>query len=56
MKTEYLYTGQEAVDLAFQLGQTVAQVTTSSLYVRMEPSTEADYWTKVPERRGTAGD
>ena len=49
MDGEYLYTGQEAIDLAFDLGQTVAKVTTSSLYVRMEPSTEADYWTKVPE-------
>lgn len=49
VKAEYLYTGQEAIDLAFDLGQTVAKVTTSSLYVRMEPSTEADYWTKVPE-------
>ncbi|MBC5659936.1 C40 family peptidase [Anaerosacchariphilus sp. NSJ-68] len=48
VKTEYLYTGQEAVDLAFQLGQTVARVNTDSLYVRMEPSTDADYWTKVP--------
>lgn len=49
VKAEYLYTGQEAIDLAFDLGQTVAKVTTSSLYVRMEPNTEADYWTKVPE-------
>lgn len=49
VKAEYLYTGQEAIDLAFELGQTVAKVTTNSLYVRMEPSTEADYWTQVPE-------
>ncbi len=49
VKAEYLYTGQEAIDLAFELGQTVARVTTNSLYVRMEPSTEADYWTQVPE-------
>ncbi len=49
VKAEYLYTGQEAIDLAFQLGQTVAKVTTDSLYVRMEPSIDADYWTKVPE-------
>lgn len=48
VKTEYLYTGQEAIDLAFQLGQTMAKVTTDALYVRMEPSTEADYWTMVP--------
>ncbi len=48
MKAPYLYTGQEAIDLAFQLGQTVAKVTTDALYVRMETSTEADYWTMVP--------
>jgi uncharacterized protein YgiM (DUF1202 family) len=48
VKAEYLYTGQEAIDLAFQLGQTVARVNTDALYVRMEPSTEADYWTRVP--------
>lgn len=48
VKSEYLYSGQEAIDLAFQLGQTVAKVTTDSLYVRMEPSTEADFWTMVP--------
>ena len=48
VKSEYLYTGQEAIDLAFQLGQTVAKVTTDALYVRMEPSTEADFWTMVP--------
>ena len=48
VKAEYLYTGQEAVDLAFQLGQPVAKVTTDALYVRMEPSTEADFWTMVP--------
>ena len=48
VKAEYLYTGQEAIDLAFDLGQTMAKVNTDSLYVRMEPSTDADYWTKVP--------
>lgn len=48
VKAEYLYIGQEAIDLAFQLGQTMAKVNTDSLYVRMEPSTDADYWTKVP--------
>lgn len=48
VKAEYLYTGQEAIDRAFELGQTVARVNTDALYVRMEPSTEADFWTKVP--------
>ena len=48
VKAEYLYTGQEAVDRAFELGQTVARVTSDALYVRMEPSTEADFWTMVP--------
>lgn len=49
VKAEYLYTGQEAIDLAFELGQTVARVTGDALYVRMEPSTEADFWTMVPK-------
>ena len=48
VKAEYLYTGQEAIDRAFELGQTVARVNTDALYVRMEPGTEADFWTKVP--------
>lgn len=48
VKAEYLYTGQEAIDRAFELGQTVARVNTDALYVRMEPSTETDFWTKVP--------
>lgn len=48
VKTEFLYIGQEAIDLAFQLGQTMAKVNTDALYVRMEPSTEADFWTMVP--------
>lgn len=48
VKAEYLYTGQEAIDLAFQLGEPVAKVTSDALYVRMEPSTEADFWTMVP--------
>ena len=48
VKSEYLVTGQEAVDKALELGQTVAYVDADALYVRMEPSTEADYWTMVP--------
>jgi len=48
VKAEYLYTGQEAIDLAFELGQAMAKVTCDALYVRMEPNTEADYWTKIP--------
>ena len=32
VKYEYLYTGPEAIDLAFQLGQTFAKVTTDALY------------------------
>ena len=47
VKAEYLYTGQEAIDLAFQLGQTMAKVNTDSLYVRMEPSTDADKLAEV---------
>ncbi len=48
VKTEFLYTGQEAIDLAFELGQAMAKVTCDALYVRMEPDTEADYWDKIP--------
>lgn len=48
VKAEYLITGVEAVDRALELGHTVAKVTADALYVRMEPSTEADYWTMVP--------
>lgn len=49
VKAEYLITGAEAVDKALELGHTVAKVTADALYVRMEPSTEADYWTMVPK-------
>lgn len=49
VKAEYLYTGDEAVERAFQLGQEVAKVDADALYVRMEPSTEADFWTMVPK-------
>ena len=48
VKTEFLYTGEEAIDMAFQLGEPIAKVNTDALYVRMEPSTEADFWTMVP--------
>ena len=48
VKSEYLVTGQEAVDKALELGHTVAHVKADALYVRMEPNTEADYWTMVP--------
>ena len=48
VKSEFLYSGQEAIDRAFQLGDPVAKVTSDALYVRMEPSTEADFWTMVP--------
>lgn len=49
VKAEYLYTGEDAINLAFQLGQTVAKVEADALYVRMEPNTEADFWTMVPK-------
>ncbi len=49
VKTEYLFTGQEAIDRAFQLGEPVAKVEADALYVRMEPDTEADFWTMVPK-------
>ncbi len=49
VKAEYLLTGTEAVDKALELGHTVAKVTADALYVRVEPSTEAEYWTMVPK-------
>lgn len=49
VKAEYIYTGEDAIRLALEMCQEMAKVTSSSLYVRMEPSTEADYWTMVPQ-------
>lgn len=47
VKAEFLITGQEAVDKALELGQTMAKVMTDGLNVRKEPSTESERMTQV---------
>ena len=47
VKAEYLITGQEAIEKALELGQTVAKVNTNGLNVRQEPSTDAARLTQV---------
>lgn len=48
VKAEYCVTGDAAVELAKQVGTRIATVTTTTLYVRMEPSTEASILGMVP--------
>ena len=51
VKAEYCVTGEAAVEIARQVGKRIATVTTETLYVREEPSTECDIIGMVP---GTA--
>lgn len=46
--TEYLITGQEAIDIAPECIKLLATVTTTTLYVRAEPTTESSVITMVP--------
>lgn len=48
VKSEYLVTGNEAVSLAEQIKETVAKVTTTTLYVREEPNTDCSIITSMP--------
>ena len=48
VKSEYLVTGNEAVALAEQVKETVAKVTTTTLYVREEPNTDCSIVTSMP--------
>lgn len=48
VKAEYCVTGEEAVDLAKEVGTRIATVTTTTLYVREEPSLEASILGMVP--------
>lgn len=48
VKSEYLVTGNEAVALAEQVKETVAKVTTTTLYVREEPNTDCNIVTSMP--------
>lgn len=48
VKAEYCVTGEAAVELAKQVGTRIATVTTTTLYVRMEPTTESPVIGMVP--------
>ena len=48
VKSEYLVTGNEAIALAEQIKETVAKVTTTTLYVREEPNTDCSIITSMP--------
>lgn len=48
VKGEYVVTGDDAVELAKEVGTRMAVVTTTTLYVRKEPSTEAEVIGMVP--------
>lgn len=49
VKGEFCVTGDEAVEIAKQVGKRFATVTTQTLFVRKEPSTEAPILSMVPE-------
>lgn len=49
VKAEYCVTGEEAVALAKEVGTRLATVTTTTLYVRKEPTTESPVISMVPE-------
>jgi cell wall-associated NlpC family hydrolase len=48
VKAEYCVTGEEANELAREVGRRVATVTTETLYVRQEPTTESAILGMVP--------
>lgn len=49
VKAEYCVTGEAAVELARQVGTRLATVTTTTLFVRSEPTTESSVVSMVPE-------
>ena len=49
VKAEYCVTGEDAVEIAKQVGTRLATVTTQTLFVRQEPSTECSIIGMVPE-------
>lgn len=49
VKAEYCVTGDDAVEIAKQVGKRMATVTTQTLFVRKEPSLEAPILSMVPE-------
>jgi len=48
VKAEYCVTGEEAVTLAREVGTRFATVTTQTLFVRMEPTTESSVLAMIP--------
>lgn len=48
VKGEFVVTGEEAVELAKEVGTRMAKVTTTTLYVRSEPSTDSEVLGMVP--------
>lgn len=49
VKAEYCVTGEDAVEIAKRVGKRFATVTTQTLFVRQEPSTECSIIGMVPE-------
>lgn len=49
VKGEYCVTGEDAVDIARSVGTRIATVTTQTLFVRTEPTTESSILGMVPE-------
>ncbi|MCH5341267.1 MAG: SH3 domain-containing protein [Acetatifactor sp.] len=49
VKADYCVTGDDAVEIAKQVGKRFATVTTQTLFVRKEPSTQASILSMVPE-------
>lgn len=48
VKAEYVVTGDDAVELAKEVGKRIATVTTTTLFVRQEPTTESSVIGMVP--------
>lgn len=48
VKSEYLLTGEAAIAKADEVRQTIATVTTTTLYVRSEPTTDSSIITSMP--------
>lgn len=49
VSSDYIVTGEEALEIAKQEVRTVAEVTTAALRVRMEPNTESEIYSLVSE-------
>ena len=52
VKSEFLVTGADAVALAEEVKETIAKVTTTTLYVREEPNTDCSIITSMPLGEG----